>query len=344
MRNVGILTLKLHHNYGGVLQCWALITILRKLGYNPIVFHVVPFPPKTIRSRIASILRYFHLIDKERSRKDKNIASFIKRYIPYTYKIDSRIRIQNVCSKYKLDAVVVGSDQVWRKVFVEEYGNSYFLDFVPDNVCKFSYAASFGTSTWDYDTNQTMMIKQCLSLFRGISVREYDAIELCKNELNIDAKLVCDPTLLLSSVEYTALIGPTPINSKFCFVYWLGEKTELDSVLLNLKNNYDNIVVVYLQENRELESVEQWLSYIKYADYVITDSFHGCAFSIIFNKQFKVYPNAKGGFGRITTLFRQLNIEYKLKDSNAHINYDIVNHKVKECKISSLDFINQMLG
>ena len=326
---VGILTHPQGANYGGILQCYALCNYLRKLGHEPIVIQRVAnqslFIWRWIRSLLSAIHfpRYYHPEEVDRL---VNIRPFILNYIPRTEVINSYSKMNKISSNYNLDAVIVGSDQVWRHDYAMQFGYNYFLDFVPDNVIKLSYAASFGLSEWQYTTQETEIIGNLLSRFTGISVREEEAISLLKDNVGCNAIQLIDPTMLLSSDDYNQIASARLVSDNYIFVYWLGDKTIIQDEIASYKNRGYKVVDINLRDVQEQISVEDWIAYIKYADYVITDSFHGCVFSLIFNRPFKVEKNDSGGYGRIVSLSKMLDISFD----------DVVDFKSVNSRISDL--------
>lgn len=309
---IGILTHPQFVNYGGILQCYALSTLLRKMGHEPIVIRREAnrsfFLWEWVRAllRILHYPRYYKPIKVDRT---KNIRPFIQKYITRTSPIRSRQQMFNVCYKYQLDAVIVGSDQVWRRDYARRFGYNYFLDFVPNGILKMSYAASFGLKEWTYNYQETKKIKKLLSHYSGISVREAEAVEMLMNNIGMKAYQHVDPTLLLTADDYASITSQRLVDESYIFVYWLGDKELMLNQIQVLETSGKKVVSIFLRDNVEQISIEDWLSYIKYADRIITDSFHGSVFSIIFKKQFTVLKNDSGGNGRISSLCKMFEID-----------------------------------
>lgn len=343
---IGILTHPLAANYGGVLQCYALNTYLRKLGYDTIVIDRKSNKSFFIKRIIRNILkalhhpRYYHPNQVDRT---VNIRPFIEKNITTTSPINTSKEINKICNKYDLKAVIVGSDQVWRYSYAMKFGYNYFLDFVPDNVIKISYAASFGLNKWYYTAEQTEKIKNLLSKFKALSIREDEGIDLLKQNTGLQAVHLIDPTLLLDIEDYDKITSNRLINEKYIFVYWLGDKSDIINSINRYENKGYKIVSIYLRDNRPQESIGDWLSLIKNADLVITDSFHGCVFSIIFNVPFINYSNDSGGNGRIRSLFKQLGIENKLINPEAALDYTVVNTIIKSEQQKSNEYLTKNL-
>lgn len=308
---IGILTHPQGPNYGGLLQCYALCAYLKKMGHEPIVIQRVADKSFFLWDIVRSVLKALHFpryYKPNQVDRMVNIRPFIQKYLVRTEPMDSQRKMRKVCKRYGLEAVIVGSDQVWRTSFAMSYGYNYFLDFVPAGVKKFSYAASFGLSTWDYTPEQTEKIRELLKDFNGISVRESEGVSLIKQHLQMDAVQLIDPTMLLTSEDYSKVSSDRLVEEKYIFVYWLGDKKGIAEEVKKYREQGYTVIENYLRDNIEQVSVEDWLSYIKYAERVITDSFHGFVFSIIFGKKFNVFENASGGSGRIKSLMFLLNI------------------------------------
>ena len=339
--NIGILTHPQRVNYGGILQCYALSSVLRKLGHTPVVIRRENDRSFFLWEWIRSVLKFLHFpryYNLNKIDKGVNIRPFIDKYLVRTYPVRSQAQMKKICNFYKLDAVIVGSDQVWRTNFATQFGYNYFLDFVPAGVRKFSYASSFGLSSWEYSSEQNKVIKKLLSEFSGVSVREADAISLLKEVLDISAVQHVDPTLLLDAEDYCKILNPKIIQEPYVFVYWLGEKRLIEDRLKEIEISGLKVISLFLRDNNEQISIEDWLSYIKYAKFIITDSFHGCVFSIIFEKQFEVLKNDSGGNGRIISLCEMLGISV-----NTKIDYIQVKQRLDNIRLKSIQYIEDNL-
>lgn len=351
---VGILTQHFYRNYGGILQNWALQQVMLKLGHEPLTFeHDTCYSRKRWLMRIAR-----HLVCK---RTLKNIPEYPYKgrigHKPFIDFITNHINSEtvhvfstNIEKKYCIDAFIVGSDQVWRPAF--NLGRLYnmYLDFVSDSTKKIAYAASFGVSNWEYSNVQTEKCKELVHRFNAISVREDSGIILCRDYLGIDAQLVLDPTLLLDRNDYERLINGIPKRGKYVFVYAL----HLNDNIINISNQkakeLKTAVKTILSGKmmRKEDNLENWIASFRDASYVVTDSFHGMVFSIIFNKPFLIIKNESGGTARYYSLLKQLELEDRIvEDINflptRTINWEIVNEKRMCLKESSCNFLKTAL-
>lgn len=335
---IGILTQPLISNYGGILQNYALQTILKREGFDPCTIQCAPIISNV--TRVTSILKRCLLkyifrrkiilrifpTEKETAIMLQNIEPFMNKYIVQTKKY-KKVILKKI-KKYAFEAYIVGSDQVWRPQY-SPYLTNYFLDFLVGNneVKKIAYAASFGVDNWEFTTEQT---KNCAALakqFDAISVREDSAIELCKKYLDVDAIQVLDPTMLLKKEDYTDLVKQDniPERENILFNYILDKSDEkniiVETIIKESKLHpiYGALpYVFYLKKSKKdlsdciFISVPEWIAGFRDAKFVMTDSFHGTVFSILFNKPFVVFANEDRGNTRLTSLLKMFNLEERL--------------------------------
>ena len=351
---IGILNLPLDNNYGGNLQRYALIKVLQNMGYD--VEHICLvrkfLPPCYILSKtfIKQGLRklkngtnmpimYQVREHREYWRNVKAISKFYNAYIPHTRKVFSYQDIDTSC----YDAVIVGSDQVWRKSMVPYFGlENFFLGFVPNPIKKIGYGVCIGN--YEEWTNKDK--KSLLPLYNrlnALSVREYQSIEfLEQNSFNTPKpQRVLDPTLLLDNNNYNELI----INAKThsltvgrIFAYILDSD---DQITTDINNEADKRALeVYMQNLNNSISIEQWIRNIKDSKLVITDSYHGVVFSLIFQKPFIFKGNERRGNVRIDSLLSLFKIDRLHTDE---IDYQSVYNILIEERMRSLNFIKHSL-
>jgi exopolysaccharide biosynthesis predicted pyruvyltransferase EpsI len=210
------------------------------------------------------------------------------------------------------------------------------------NVKKIAYAASFGVDDWEFTEEQTRECARLAKQFDTISVREDSAVELCKKYLNVDAVHLLDPTLLLNKEDYLALINSvntTPSNGDL-FVYILDKdekKTHIANEVAKQKNltPFKLLPKQFLIETskNEIEKciyppIEQWLRSFLDAKFIITDSFHGTIFSIIFEKPFIVIGNKKRGLSRFNSLLEMFRLEERMINENDEFDFTILSKKI----------------
>lgn len=247
---IGILTLPPNANYGGILQAYALQNRLEKEGHNVVVFDkIYPHKLSLLKKQFVYFKRFIkkYLLGQKgtiifQEKKDciirSNTQKFINKYI-HRYVISSLKDID----KSDFDAIVVGSDQVWRMVYFKSFWGTHkasdaFLGFTKGwDILRISYAASFGTDKTDVSSNEIEKCKNALALFKAVSVREDEGVSICKNTFGINAIKVLDPTLLLTREDYLSLINnkqypkdDKPILAK----YILDETPEIEKSIQNI--------------------------------------------------------------------------------------------------------------
>lgn len=350
---IGILTQPLHINYGGLLQNYALQKVLKDMGHDVLTFNIQDHHRPWIREQLSKIknkvcgiiipsLRknVYHTTQRQEAVIRQHTNHFIDKYIRITLPIHRKEDFANCAKLEQFDGFVVGSDQVWRPCY-NDFITSMFLDFVKDdNIKKVAYAASFGTSKWEYTKTLTQKCRNLVRKFDIITVREFSGISLCKNYLGVEAKHVLDPTMLLVREDYEKLVHneKEPPHKGNLFYYFLDPNEAKANLVkeITLKGDMTPFSVLpkYQPQQRtkaivenKIEdciypSVTSWVRAFMDANIVIGDSFHCAVFSIIFNKTFWVVSNNNRGNTRIKSLLKMFNIEDRLIDEN---NFNVVN-------------------
>lgn len=370
---IGILTLPLHINYGGILQAYALQTILKRMGHETFLIEKqkkslrLPLwkAPFAYSKRILkNILGHpFPIFYEQKYNKKIIIDSIIGQY---THSFINKYITRNLVNdfldiqKEEYDAIVVGSDQIWRPKYFPEIGHAY-LDFAEDwNIKRIAYAASFGTEEWEYTTKQTIKCKRLIKHFDAVSIRETTGVNLCHKYFDTTATNVLDPTLLLTKEDYIELFKKSnTTQSPGTLLSYILDETHTKIAFINKIAKEKNLIPFevnpYGKKNAPLEEriqlpVEQWIRGFYDAEFIITDSFHACVFSIIFNKPFVIIGNPERGLSRFTSLLSILNLNNRLiMDTSTYqqytdINWNNVNLILKERKKTAVDFLTKHLN
>lgn len=353
---IGILTQHFLLNYGGIIQNFALQQVLFELGHEPLTFE-----HDTCYSRTRWLLRTAKQILKTRSLKGLPVyptyqgrignKNFIKFVLKNIRSVTVKDFTPDLTQKYGLDAYIVGSDQVWRPAFNlgPRLGNM-FLDFAGDDVKKISYAASFGCKEWEYTEEQERMCGKLAKRFDAISVREASGVDLCKEHFGVEATLVLDPTLLLNKEDYGKVCHDVPKKEKHIFVYSLVVSEGVLAVAEKVAEAM-GLSIIVKQAGRKVkkeDTIEDWFAEFRDADYVVTDSFHGMVFSIIFNKPFSIVMNPSGGNDRYLSLLSQLGLMERIVSDELQpvfsaIDWSDVNHRLTELRKASFEFLKTNL-
>jgi len=370
---IGILTLPQETNYGGILQAYALQHTLRKMGHDAITIdrhnrkeypswwiHLAGYCKRIVQRYLLGknvTTKWNPFVSPEEyAVLSSEIQGFIDRNIQLTKRVFSD-ELAEIEKEYQFDAYVVGSDQVWQ----DFYCPASFLDFVQrSNVKRVTYAASCNRSSF---LNNPAKIKVCgdlAKLFSGISVREDYLVPLCKDKLGIDVQWVLDPTMLLSPNEYLEAsenrVGEEPVfftyildvdDDKTGAIHYLSSKLGLPIVSGNRINESQNGRSTY-------PSVDNWIHNLNRSRYVVTDSFHGTVFSILFNKPFISIGNSKRGMARFQSLLGRFGLEDRLVQDYLDadnllekivrpIDFSLVNSIIQKERSKSLDFLIKAL-
>ena len=229
------------------------------------------------------------------------------------------------------DCFVVGSDQLWNWYSNRDTGSYYFfLDWVDDQHKKIAYSTSFGHDNVYYPYNMRLRLCHLLSRFDAISVREHSGIEVCKHDFGVDAVQTMDPVFLASEHDYEQALSLSSltVDEPYVIAYIMnptpGKRDAVKKVAKELNLPY-KVIVDGQEDYQELKTlldddenllenmpVEDWLFLIKHASYVVTDSFHGFCFSLIFKRQVSVFPNLLRGKARFDTLSVIAGVEDRL--------------------------------
>lgn len=359
-----ILSLPLHVNYGGILQAFALQNVLTLMGHEVRVLDwptYIDLPKLSIRWAVygrrllGKLLHHSDAIVKWEQQQNRRISLERQFTQPFINKYINRSVVPNLCEVelVDVDGIIVGSDQVWRPCYFKSLWNSgienAFLSFVhQSSIKKIAYAASFGTDIWEFNELETQKCLGLIDKFDAVSVREDSGVKLCKAYLNTDVLRVPDPTLLFSKEFYIDKfnISRYPRSRGTLMNYILDTTDESKSLIKHLEKAFS---VKEFKVNSEIENedesienriqppVEQWLRGFYDAKLVLTDSFHACVFSILFNKPFFVIQNGARGVSRIKGLLELLGLEKciinntsKTPSKMPDIDWTSVNERVAE--------------
>lgn len=363
---IGVISLPLHTNYGGILQAYALQTVLQEMGHEVVLLDNYPQCP-SLRPFPIQQLAYLKRLIRNCILPHKSIPIFIEKN-----DINNFMKMEHIRQFYRqhilnfpfsnasslefagFDAFVVGSDQVWRPLYNSKIYDAYlaFTENWPQ-VKRVAYAVSFGSDEWEYTKEQTFECKRLVHKFDAISLREISGVQLCKQYFDISASLVLDPTFLLDIKCYKAHIANSKIEypPSMCLGYILDDTHEKKDLLKSIATFLDYDLIEFKNvdsiNNRIAPTVESWLKALHNASFVFTDSFHGCVFSIIFKRPFIVYGNRERGMARFYSLLRIFGLESRLvtnrdealKIIKVPIDWESVNNIMNQMKDISLNFL-----
>lgn len=357
---IGILTQPLHNNYGGLLQAYALQKFLKDQGHDVLtVDFACNRKPRLwgLKGIAINMIRKYLLCRPIASifpdQQKRVIAQHTNRFRAEHIRTTQPITCLNefdFVKKYQFDAFVVGSDQVWRPAYSPGMP-SFFLEFLGDdkNTLRIAYAASFGIDNCaEFSENDLARYGTLLKKFHAVSVREDSAVKLCQDHFGVMATHVIDPTLLLNKGDYCALIesDKIPAFTGNMMVYVLDKAPEKQLIIDRVARvrGLKPYSVMPDEIDGVYPSVTQWLRGFMDAEYVVTDSFHGVVFSIIFNKPFIAIGNHDRGLARFTSILKKFSLENRLVFSMEDLTLDKINENIDFSTINKIKKSEQTLA
>jgi len=348
--DIGLVTTWFARNFGAIFTAYALYRILEKMGYTVLMIN----KPKELWGEMYNA-----------PNRSTIALDFGKRhyYISKEYSLDTMPYIGQLNNNCEI--FIAGSDQLWNpKVYAYKY--YFFLDFVESQNKKISYATSVGSQTFQGTLTDKHFISYLLKRFDLISNREDEAVKICEDEFGLSSTRVIDPVFLLEQEDYNLLEIESNVNyeTEYIFAYILDGNLEKKRIIdeLSIKLGMHVLCAYDLEhpeqskeylgyEEARIDKPEDWLWYIKNASYVITDSYHGGCFSLIYQKQFICFVNSLRGEARFKELFGRLGLAGNLVFTehtdfdidnvlNNPIQYDNVNRILHKEKIFSYEWLD----
>lgn len=355
--DVGIFGLWYGHNYGSIITYYALNNVVNSLGYSTAM----------IKNPLGSE------VDLSTLRKSHPLRFAAKHYdITPLYRVSQMRKLNDIC-----DSFLLGSDQMWNYGLSRPYQQSYFFEFADDEKLKISYATSFGREKYEAPDDYRDSAQYNLNRFTAVSVRDDFSKEICDKEFGITAEQVIDPVFLCPKEKYELLIeeADNKYVNNFFFAYILDPNPEWGKTISNLAEKTGKKAIVIFDEgcdkqkaverlntdSRNVEcfvdtTVNEWLCCFKNASFVITDSFHGVCFSIIFNKTFVILKNSKRGGRRFECLLDMAGLKSQMVNDigqieslfddmifNRRIDYSAVEKRISEEKNKAYEWLKNAL-
>ena len=366
---IAILTLDLQTNFGGILQAYALQTVLERMGHevthlqakhsrlhNPVVMPLVWC--KRLYRKYFQGDRQLPIFENPYKWAGKNTDRFISSNLNCRFLAPEEWN-EGLAREY--DVIVVGSDQVWRPNYTSDVTRFFTAFLGHSDIRRIAYAASFGVDVNEFSEEQLACGREYLKLFSAISVREESGIRLCKELFDVQACQVLDPTMLLRREDYQRFTSTAPQSPGNLMVYVLDRTEEKDAFIAEFAEKR-GLVPFYANSKTEIPwnvdipigerkqpPLENWLRGFADAEFVLTDSFHACVFSILFHKPFGVFVNLERGLSRIESLLRPLGLMDRCitdapVDLDRSIDWKFIDNVLMQKTESSLDFLKQGLN
>jgi len=373
-KKIGLVSYPASYNYGTLLQAYALACVINKLGFDAEYISYQVSIPRSTNQRIVTGIKYLFtnwkalyckLIRKspyaQWGRKEflttkKGFDDFYNKFTPHSSKIYNNINIKTDILPY--DNYIVGSDQTWSPYRFSE-SSPTFLSFIKNTKLKNAYAPSLGALTIPDELKP--FYKRALGTFNHLSCREKSGCIALESLLRRKVEHVIDPAFLLKADQWDKLATQLEIGSPYILSYVLGQKKCISAFAEKLGNEkklpvyYIVTSPFYLRKKNKLLGVTptQFISLIKKAEYVCTDSFHGVIFAIIYKKQFYSFMKREGDIitidnSRIIEMLSDLNLSSRFRfDSDTSlggdIDYSIIDKKIEERINTSMSYLKDIL-
>ncbi len=370
---VGILTFHNGTNYGGTLQAFATQQTIENLGHEAVIINYAPLSfrdrfykcfttsvkPRNIRSYL---LDYF---------KEPEFRRFRSCYLNLSPRFYTEKQLLKNISELNLDACISGSDQVWSPYMAQNWGKPYFQNQFPENIRRIAYAVSF--SCTDYPKDAMNLVRDEIKKFASVSVRETSGLKIMSDNNIENAEVMPDPTFLfdrkiltdLAEKGKSELITKEPcfkdIAGNYVYFYILQQNQKLienvASYYSDRKNSFSSGNVINSEKlNFRFEGVEEWLAHIANSKFVVTNSFHGAVFSLLFHKPFILIPvegKLSGMNDRIMTLAENFGLKERILNDfdsekikaieNSKINWKDIDLKIENLRNKGMDFLKSAL-
>lgn len=359
-KKIGIITLNGYYNYGNRLQNYATEQILKSLGFEVKTIinntstirktknnslsnrlkRISRMDSKELVKKIKTRFKYYankKKIDNYKKEKRNLFKEFSEEYLNETdYKISKNNIPNNINNEF--DYFVTGSDQVWNPFNVRRHSSINFLTFAPKRK-RIAFAPSFGVSYIpDEDKDD---FRSWISDMASLSVRENEGAQIIKNLTGRNAEVLLDPTMILDREEWYSISVPINNNKNYLLTYILGEISRSKRKKIFDFANTNNLEIIDLAMGPSdwsdtIVAPREYLSYIKNASAVFTDSFHGTIFSILFERPFVTYKrkgSSESMLSRINTLLSKFEFESRIEDNIGDL------EKVFEIKFSHIESI-----
>lgn len=351
---IGIITFQRAANYGAVLQAYALQSYLKMLQNE---VEIIDYRCRSIECVHSP---FYFLYVKGIKNKIKQLLRFpikLKKRRIFNYFLNQKLELSNAVDKEtikvlfseKYDVIIAGSDQIWN-LDITGGDTTYLLDFVSPKTFKVSYAASFGVNK--LKSEQVEQYKKYIYEFNKLSVREQQGATIIKKLYAADPFVTVDPTLLLTHDEWENFMTK-PKYDNYVLLYMIQYNENMINIARKLSAE-KNIPLIFISDSilrkKRIKYIknatpEEWVGLFHNASYVVTNSFHGTVFSIIFNRKFIVglSHSMTNGNARIIDLLDNLNIEYNIVenviDLSKNIDWEKINIEMEKLRKDSCQFL-----
>lgn len=357
-----------NENYGQLLQLFSTTQVLTKLGFDPYVIQYDGVSDKTlnrfiIKRFMSLFLHPSKIVNKVRAirnspskyiqdNKQRRFDDFRNQRLQWTKKFNNFAELEKDSPDFR--AYITGSDMVWSN---PKIGKPYFLHFGGENIKRIAFAASFGVT--DISHSYKKQLPYWLERFDYISTREDSARIIVEKATDKEVRWLPDPTLLLKGSDFLKIATDKIDKSeKYIFAYILGNGIKLTMDEVSKFSMINNIGLKYTSAHERNDdypkiypTIEEWIELVSKSEYIVTNSFHGVAFSIIFHKRFlyvPIYYNGGANNERAKSLLTKLGLSdriwnYNLNKIKDPIDYDRIEDLLSIWRIEAENYLNKAL-
>lgn len=355
-KKIGVITFHNYDNYGAILQSYGLQKKLKELGADSEIIDYrcdyISNPFRLVNLKEKGFFNYIygaigHICYIPRRRKCNQFRKLMR----YSDPVHSK-NMKPVADKY--DIYLAGSDQIW-DYKLTNFDTTYLLDFVAKGKKKISYAASMGEHIPPKKYRGTY--RRLLGEFDKILVRESYGAEIVEELIGTKPECTCDPTLLLTAKEWNKLLKEPGKKKPYILVYQLGINKEIVNFVKRLKKKtgckvvYIPFPLIGLLKCQMKISIgpAEWMGLFKNAEYVVSDSFHGIVFALLFNRKFFGMTNGHHKNQRMEQLLKRVKLTDRTIDAvsdkklTEEIDFSYANEQLKQMRIESMELLKESI-
>lgn len=368
MKNFGIVSYNIHANftnYGSALQSWALSQAINKVGKGKWQAKLVDYCPDILKDKdpLNPMKNMWDKDEEYRRECEKSLPAIRVNYEKFnkfyneefikTKNVYTSENFNDIISEENIDGFVCGSDTIF---CIDEFGfdDGYYSNYdCMKNGYSISYAASFGDAHFDNDTYK--ILNNRLRNFNAIGIREDAFVPYVKEHTDVEVQRCIDPTLLLDKEEYTKIEQPVDEEEKYLLLYARRKNTKMSKYAEKIaQQNGWKVIEISLQASNADKhkmfyeaGVGEFLSLVKNAEFVVTNSYHGMIFSVIYEKQFVIFSREQCNT-KIAELLKLFDLSDRMllegnESYEPNIDFKGVKKRIENIKNKSIDFLTRKL-
>lgn len=364
MKTFGIVSYNIYcnfTNYGSALQSWALIQIIDKLGKDKWQAKLIDYCPDILMDKnpLDPIKNMLDVDQESRRMCELSMPAIKENYCKFNHFYNNQIKktikkytsynFNDVVTDENIDGFICGSDTIFCIDEFNGFDDGYYGNYdCMKNGYTVAYAASFGDA--HFNDKDYLILKNRLKNFKAIGLRESTMISYVRDNTVVPLQKVIDPTLLLKSDDYDKIVAPKINKSKYLLLYARRYNPKMSAYAEKIaeSNGWEIIEISLRATNAQKHKmfyeagVEEFLSLVKHAEFIVTNSFHGIIFSIQYKKQFASFSRDQCD-NKIVELMDLFGLRDKIKvtgeERNFEVDYDTVYKRIEAARIDSLNFL-----